>query len=106
MATKKENLDYVAQTGYNVNMSTKAATIRARVTPELKTSAEGIFKELGLSTTEAITLFYRQVTLRKGLPFEVRIPNEETVETMRKTDAGEDLHYAESAEDLFEQLGI
>lgn len=87
-------------------MSTKAATIRARVTPELKSSAENIFKELGLSTTEAITLFYRQVTMRRGLPFEVRIPNEETAETMRKTDAGEDLHYAESAEDLFEQLGI
>ncbi len=35
----------------------KTEMIRARITPELKTEAEAIFKKLGLSTTEAITLF-------------------------------------------------
>ena len=53
----------------------KTETIRARVEPELKYLAEEVFSELGLSPTEAITLFYTQVTLHRGLPFEVRIPN-------------------------------
>jgi len=70
----------------------KSAMIRARVEPELKSEVDEIFRELGLTTTEAITLFYHQVKARKGIPFEIRIPNEATLETMRKTDAGEELN--------------
>ena len=62
----------------------KTEMIRARVEPELKREAEDLFSTLGLSTTEAITLFYKQVTLHKGLPFAVRIPNEETVEALEQ----------------------
>ena len=58
--------------------------IRARVEPELKREAEELFSSLGLTTTEAITLFYRQVTLHRGLPFSVRIPNSETVEALEQ----------------------
>ena len=58
--------------------------IRARVEPELKREAEELFSSLGLSTTEAITLFYRQVTLHQGLPFAVRMPNLETVEALEQ----------------------
>ena len=53
----------------------KTEMIRARVEPELKRQAEELFSSLGLSTTEAITLFYKQVTLHRGLPFSVRMPN-------------------------------
>ena len=70
----------------------KSAMIRARVEPELKSEVEEIFKELGLTTTEAITLFYHQVKFRKGIPFEISTPNEITLETMKKTDAGEELN--------------
>jgi DNA-damage-inducible protein J len=45
--------------------------VRARVDPSLKTDAEAIFQELGLSTTEAIRMFLAQVRLRRGLPFRV-----------------------------------
>ncbi len=69
----------------------KTETIRARVEPELKHLAEEVFSELGLSPTEAITLFYTQVTLHRGLPFEVRIPNAETLEAMRQARSGEGL---------------
>ncbi len=69
----------------------KTETIRARVEPELKNLAEQVFSELGLSPTEAITLFYTQVTLHRGLPFEVRVPNAETLEAMRQARAGEGL---------------
>lgn len=52
--------------------------IRTRVEPELKKDAEDVLAEVGLSPTEAIRLFYRQVSLHRGLPFEVRVPNEAT----------------------------
>lgn len=52
----------------------KTQMIRARIEPDLKQDVESIFKELGLTTTEAISLFYHQVKLWKGLPFEVRLP--------------------------------
>lgn len=69
----------------------KSETIRARVEPDLKHEAETVFKQLGLTATEAITLFYRQVSLTRGLPFEVRLPNESTREAMREAIDGQDL---------------
>jgi DNA-damage-inducible protein J len=85
---------------------TKTATVRARVEPHLKDEAERVFRELGLSTTQAITIFYRQVELRKGLPFEVAIPNEITRRTFEDTDAGRNLIICDNADDMFEKLGI
>lgn len=66
----------------------KTETIRARVEPELKERAEAIFDTLGLSPTEAITLFYKQVALNQGLPFEVKIPNEATREAIEEARLG------------------
>ena len=84
----------------------KTSTIRARVEPDLKGKAEHIFRQLGLTTTQAITLFYKQVELKKGLPFEVTIPNEITLKTFTDTDAGRDLVVCKDADDMFEKLGI
>ena len=53
---------------------TKSAMIRARIDPALKDEVESIFQELGLSTTQALTLFYQQIRLHQGLPFAVRVP--------------------------------
>ena len=69
----------------------KTEMIRARVEPELKYQAEEVFSKIGLSPTEAITLFYAQVTLHKGLPFAVKIPNVETIEALRQARAREGL---------------
>ena len=84
----------------------KTETIRARIQPELKGKAENVFRRLGLTTTQAITLFYRQVELRNGLPFDVAIPNETTCRTFSNTDAGRDLIVCDDAEDMFKKLGI
>ncbi|HFQ80772.1 MAG TPA: type II toxin-antitoxin system RelB/DinJ family antitoxin [Desulfobacterales bacterium] len=85
---------------------TKTATVRARIEPGLKTDVENLFKTLGLSTTEAINLFYRQVKLRKGLPFSVVIPNKTTEKAFIDTDAERGLIRCEDADDMFEKLGI
>ncbi len=84
----------------------KTAMIRARMEPSLKESVEDIFNKIGLSTTEAITLFYNQVKLNKGIPFEIKIPNELTLETIRKSDNGEELHRVKDVEELFEDLDL
>ena len=84
----------------------KSATVRARIEPNLKNKAEKVFRDLGLSTTQAINLFYRQVELRNGLPFEVVIPNKTTRSTFSNTDSGKDLILCEDADDMFKKLGI
>ncbi len=84
----------------------KTSTIRARIEPDLKGKAEDIFKQLGLTTTQAITLFYKQVELKKGLPFDVAIPNETTQKTFSDTDAGRDIVVCKDTDDMFKNLGI
>jgi len=56
----------------------KTATVRARVEPELKRGAEAVLKKIGLTSSEAITLFLAQVKLTRGLPFPLRVPNKAT----------------------------
>ena len=62
----------------------KTATVRARVEPELKRGAEAVLKKIGLTSSEAITLFLTQVRLTKGLPFPVRVPNKETARAVKE----------------------
>ncbi len=78
----------------------KTAMIRARVEPDLKREAEELLSELGMSATEAITLFYRQVTMHRGLPFDVRVPNAETLEALRQSRDGVDLEEHATFEDF------
>lgn len=84
----------------------KKAMIRARTTTRIKDDAERIFEQLGMTVSEAITLFYRQVTLRKGLPFAVEIPNELTRATFAKTNRGEEVVESANADEMFKKLGL
>lgn len=80
----------------------KTAAVHSRIQPEIKEQAEGILHRLGLSPTEAIRMFYTQITLRNGLPFEVELPNEETIEALEDSRAGRNLTSYEKVEELFE----
>ena len=84
----------------------KSAMIRARVEPKLKIEAEKVFSRLGLSTSEAIQLFFAQVKIHKGIPFDVKIPNEVTRKTIREANKGIGVMTAKDTEDLFKKLGI
>ena len=84
----------------------KTGIISARVDPKLKRNAEEVFKELGLTTTQAITLFYKQVELERGLPFAVRMPNDVTAEALEQARTRQNLGSFNTLEDLFEDLGI
>ena len=87
-------------------MANKTAIISARIDPDLKNNAEQIFKELGLTTSQAITLFYTQVGLQHGLPFNVKIPNETTRKVLEDARTRRNLKSFDHIEDLFEDLEI
>jgi DNA-damage-inducible protein J len=74
----------------------KTETIRARVEPGLKRDAEAVLKKIGLTPSEAITLFLTQVKLTKGLPFPLRVPNAETRRAIREAQERKNLETFES----------
>lgn len=55
-------------------MAQKAANIYARIEPDVKERAETILNALGISASNAINMFYKQIILHRGLPFEVSLP--------------------------------
>ena len=83
---------------------TETQMIHARIDPKLKKSAERVFSKLGITTTEAIRLFLKQVELHQGLPFPISIPNEETVAAMMEANNPSALKRYRSFRDLRRQL--
>ena len=55
-------------------MAAKSANLYARIEPEVKEQAESILSTLGIPTSNAINMFYKQIILQRGLPFDVKIP--------------------------------
>ena len=84
----------------------KTSTVRARIEPDLKEKAEKVFHKIGLTSTQAITLFYKQVELRNGLPFDIVIPNKTTLRTFNDTDASKNLVVCKDTNDMLRKIGI
>ena len=82
----------------------KTAMIRARMEPKLKSDVEKIFRILGLTSTEAINLFYKQVKIYNGIPFEIKIPNKLTLKAFKDSDVGKNLKKFKSIDDLLTDL--
>jgi DNA-damage-inducible protein J len=84
----------------------KTGMIRARVSPQLKAQVEGILAQIGLTSSDAIRMFYTQVALRKGLPFAARIPNATTRKALRDAEAGQNMTDYASVDEMFQDLGL
>ena len=76
----------------------KTANMYARIEPDLKSQAEAILSALGISTSNAITMFYKQIVLQKGLPFEVKLP-EHPLDISRMTEEQLDTELEKGYED-------
>jgi len=85
--------------------TTKTATARALMDPEVKKEAEKILKDLGLSVSTSFELFYRQVIAQRGLPFELHIPNEKTMKAIENSRQSKGKKFSTHKE-LFDDLGI
>ena len=84
----------------------KTEAIEARVEPKLKAEAEQILGELGLGVSDAIRVFYKQVVLRKGLPFDVAMPNVATRRAMRDVQEGRGLTTYKDTAEMRKKLGL
>jgi DNA-damage-inducible protein J len=82
----------------------RSDTIQIRVEPETKKEAKNILSRLNISLSEAISMFLKQVIFHHGIPFELKVPNEITAQTVKKLEAGQDIHKTGSTEELFEEL--
>jgi DNA-damage-inducible protein J len=60
-------------------LMSKSVTVQARMEPELKAKADVILASLGINASTAISLFYAQIVRHRGIPLELKAPNEETV---------------------------
>ena len=89
----------------------KSAFIRARIEPKLKHKVESMFERMGFTTTQALTLFYKQVEKNKRLPCDYcgtyfHIPNEETNKMTKEVDNYIELIECKNENDLFNKLAI
>ncbi len=82
----------------------KTATIQTRVDPAVKRDAQIILNKLNISMSEAISMYLSQITLHRGIPFEIKIPNEITAKTLTDSENGINLHNVDSVDELFEEL--
>jgi DNA-damage-inducible protein J len=86
-----------------MNMA-KTGYITARVEPKLKARAGRVLARVGVSTTDAITMFLNQVVLHDGLPFDVRVPNAETRKAIEELEADRGERFDGSTTELFDHL--
>ena len=82
------------------------SVVRARVDETLKQEATAILATMGLTVADFVRIGLTRVVSEQRLPFEMKVPNRLTAETLAKSERGEDVHQAEDAEDLFDQLSI
>jgi len=80
------------------------ATVKVKIEPQLKKEAETIFQKRGLTPMEAIKLFYRVVKLEKNLPFDIKIPNNETLQAIKDAEERKNLTECDDVNDLLRKL--
>ena len=83
---------------------TKSVKVQARMEEGLKQSAEEVFERLGVSPTEAIRIFYTQVSLHRGFPFAIEIPNKTTLAALRETEHPSDVETCDNLDEFLDSL--
>ncbi len=88
----------------------KSSSMTIRIDPQVKSDADTVLNYLGLTTSEAVTIFLRQVVISGGIPFPIKAPiyNSETLEAMREAQeiAKSNQRRFKDADEMFNDLGI
>jgi DNA-damage-inducible protein J len=84
-------------------MAAETAMIHVRVDQELKTKATLTLNKMGLSMSDAVRLLLKRIEADQALPFEVKVPNAETIAAMRAAERGEVTSFA-TIEELMAHL--
>jgi DNA-damage-inducible protein J len=87
-------------------MAQADATLTIRTNKNLKEEVGKILAQLGLNHSTAVNMFYSQVLAHKGIPFDVKIPNKETLKALKNSRKRKNLTTYKNSDELFEELGI
>ena len=68
----------------SMTQMTTEARISSRIDAKLKDEADSILAQIGIKPSQAITMFYTQIVRQRGIPFELKIPNEETLQALNE----------------------
>ena len=90
---------------------TKNSTLQIRVRSDLKENVEHILDELGMTPSQAVTLFFNQIALKKEIPFKISLhePNEQLLASLKEAEqiiANKDTSGAMTKEELYKELGF
>ncbi len=77
--------------------------VHIRVDEQVKAQAAEALASMGLSVSDAVRMMLVRVAAEKALPFEIRVPNAETVAAMRELDEGLGKRF-DTVEDLMADL--
>lgn len=91
---------------YDNHRTTRDAVVRARVSSDLKHDAENILDKLGITISEAISLYLAQIKLNDGIPFTIKVPNKLTLKTFTETDQGKNVVKVKKVQDIFKEAGL
>ncbi len=87
----------------------KTATIQTRINLGLKKEAESIIHEIGLSLSDAITIYLKQIVMTGGIPLELKVhsrPNKKTKKVLDEANEGKNLVHYKSNADMFKKLDL
>lgn len=83
----------------------KKARVEVRIEPNLKEDVSRILRKLDISEAEAIRMYYRQIAINKGIPFELKVPNKETVKALNEIKEAKLREYA-NFDDYLNDIGV
>lgn len=101
---ERDTASAVARMCYTIFMTTKTASVRARIEPSIKKRAEIVLSRIGLSPSEAINVFYRRIASDKGIPFSLNVPNAETRKAIENVRLRKNLKSYPSTEAMFADI--
>jgi len=82
----------------------KNTNINIRTTEDVKKNAGIILTGLGLNMSSAVNLFLKQVINHRGIPFDLRMPNNETLQAMDDIENRRNLDSADTVEEMFKKI--
>lgn len=81
----------------------KGTFVQARIDPNIKAQARSVLDKLGISMSEAIGVYIRQIVLQQGIPFELKLPNQTTLQAVKQLESDKGVTF-DNADELFRDL--
>jgi DNA-damage-inducible protein J len=90
---------------HNQHLAKKIA-VCVRVNSDLKNEVDDVLSRLGLTMSDAISLYLSQIKLNEGIPFDIKIPNKVTARAIREARAKKGVVACKNAKEMFKKLGM